>query len=81
MEEYNWNLVLSVSLPIGIVEAVIFYLNIGDIWKYIVLVIGIALSGVIVYIKDKRKSNVYTASTIVFLIAIIIQLVKKLNLI
>ncbi len=81
MEDYNWSLILATSLPIGAVVAAVFYLNINNGWKYLSLVAGILLAGAVMYTKDKKKSNVYTAVAIVFLIALATNMLRRLGLI
>ena len=76
-EEYNWNLILKIAIPISLAEGYIFYTNISDGWKWISLVAGLALAGWIVYLKDKRRSTIFTALGIVFLAALIARFLKN----
>lgn len=76
-EEYNWNLILKVSIPVALVEAYIFYTSISNGWKWLSLVAGLLLAGGIVYLKDKKKSNIFTAVGIVFLAALIVRFLKN----
>lgn len=78
-EEYNWNLILMVAVPIALVEAYIFYKNISNNWKWFSLIIGLILAGGIVYAKDKKKSNIFTAVGIVFLVVLIVRFLKNLH--
>ena len=55
MEEYNWELILKTAAPISLIEAYIFYTNISDNWKWFSLIVGLALAGTIIYLKDKKK--------------------------
>jgi len=75
--EYNWELILKVAAPLSLAEAYIFYTNISDGWKWFSLVVGIILSGVIMYFQDKKKSNVFTAVALVFLAALVVRLLKN----
>ena len=75
-ETYNWNLILAVSIPISLIEAYIFHTNIINAWKWFLLAIGLAVAGSIVYIKDKKKSNIFTAIGIVFLAALVVRFLK-----
>ena len=75
MEEvYNWNLILKCSMPIAAVEAYIFYINLGDFWKWSALAVGVFLSGLLVYMNEKKKSNIFTAGAIVLLAAAAVRL-------
>ena len=76
-EEYNWSLILKVALPVSLIEAYIFYAGISDGWKWLSLIAGLALAGTIVYIKDKKKNNIFTAVGIVFLTALIVRFFKN----
>ena len=76
-EEYNWDLILKIAIPIALVESYIFYTNISNGWKWFSLIIGLALTGIIVNLKDKKKNNVFTAVAIVFLVALIVRLLKN----
>ena len=76
-EEYNWELILKVSIPISLVEAYIFYTNISDGWKWLSLIAGLALAGWIVYMKDKKRSTIFTAVAIIFLAALVIRFLKR----
>lgn len=75
-EEYNWELILKFALPVAAIEAYVFYINISNFWKWFSLIIGLILAGTFVYIKDKKKSNIFTAVGIVFLVALIVRLLK-----
>ena len=76
-EEYNWNLILKVSIPIALIEAYIFYTNLSNSWKWFSLIAGLLLAGLIVYMKDKKKNNIFTAVGIVFLAALIVRFLKE----
>lgn len=76
-EEYNWDIILKVAIPISLVEAYVFYTSINDGWKWLSLIAGLSLAGWIVYRKDKRRSTIFTALGIVFLAAIIIRFLKN----
>ena len=82
MEEgYDWSLISKVAIPIAIIEAYIFYTNISDGWKWFSLIIGLLLTGGIVYIKNKKKNNIFTAVGIVFLVALIVRFLKNFGFI
>ncbi|MBS3096299.1 hypothetical protein J4480_02560 [Candidatus Woesearchaeota archaeon] len=76
-EKHNWNIILKIAAPISLIEAYIFYANMSDGWKWFSLVIGLLLTGSIAYMKDKKKSNIFTAVGIVFLVALIMRLLKN----
>lgn len=76
-ENYNWGLIIKVSIPIALIEAYIFYTNISNSWKWFSLIVGLLLTGSIVYMKDKKKNNVFTAVGIVFLVALIVRFLKN----
>lgn len=81
MEEgYNWDLILKVSVPISLIEAYIFYTNISNGWKWFSLITGLLLTGIITHALDKKKSNIFTAVGIVFLIALIVRFLKNFGL-
>lgn len=80
-EEYNWDLILKTAVPISLIEAYIFYTNISNGWKWFSLIIGLLLTGGIVYMKDKKKSNIFTAVGIVFLTALIVKFLKGFGVI
>lgn len=80
-EQYNWNLILIVSIPIALIEAYIFYKNLSNAWKWSFLAVGLLLAGGIVYMKDKKKSNVFTAAAIVFLAALLIRTLRDFKFI
>lgn len=76
-EEYNWNLILKIAVPVSLIEAYIFYSNLSNGWKWFSLIVALLLAGGIVYSKDKKKSNVFTAIGIVFLAAVIVRFLKN----
>ena len=80
-EEYDWDLIAKISVPIAFIEAFVFYTGIGDAWKWISLVVGLFLAGLFVYANDKKKSNVFTAIGIVFLAALVVRFVRNFGLI
>lgn len=77
MEEYNWNLILKAAVPFSVIEAYLFYTSISDFWKWLSLVAALLLTGWIVYAKDKRKNNIFTAIGIVFLAVLAIRFLKN----
>ena len=80
-EEYNWEIILKIAIPISLIEAYIFYTNINDGWKWLSLIAGLPLTGLIVYTKDKRRSSIFTATAIVFLAALIVRFLKRFGII
>jgi len=80
-EEYNWELILKVAIPLSIVEAYVFYTNISNSWKWFLLIVGLLLTGGIIYMKDKKKGNIFTAVGIVFLVALIVRFLKNFGFI
>ena len=80
MEDYNWDLIVKVAGPVALVEAFIFYTNLTDGWKWFSLIAGLLLTGGIVYAKDKKKSNIFTAVGIVFLAALIVRFMKNFGI-
>ena len=80
-EEYNWSLISIVSVPFALITAFIFYTSIANLWKWISLVMGLFLTGLIVYITNKKKSNVFTAIGLVFLVALIVRFLKNFGII
>ena len=75
-EDYNWNLILKIAVPISLMEGFLFYANIWSIWKWISLFIALGLAGSMVYMKDKKKNNVFTAVGVVFLVVLIVKFLK-----
>lgn len=75
-EEYDWDLILKVAVPIALIEAYIFYANISNSWKWFSLIIGLLLTGGIVYSQNKKKNNIFTAVAIVFLVALVVKFLK-----
>ncbi len=75
-EDYNWELILKVAVPIALIEAFIFYRNFSNFWKWLSLITGLILAGAIVYIKDKKKNNIFTAVGIVFLVVLIVRFLR-----
>lgn len=80
-EQYNWNLILKVAIPFAAVGTYIFYTNIANAWKWFLMIIALILTGTIVYMKDKKKSNVFTACGLVFLIILIARFLKNFRII
>lgn len=80
-EDYNWELVLKVAIPFALIEAYIFYANIINFWKWFSLILALLLTGSIVYIKDKKKNNIFTAVGIVFLAALIVRFLRNFGVI
>jgi len=79
-EDYNWELIGKISVPIALIESYIFYTNISNGWKWFALMMGLMLTGYIVYLKDKKKSSIFTAVAIVFLMALIMKFLKDFGL-
>ena len=81
MEEYNWNLILKAAAPFSIIEAYIFYTGISDFWKWLSLIAALLLTGWIVHIKDKKKSDIFTAIGLVFLAVLVVRFLRNSGLI
>ena len=79
-EEYNWSLILKVAVPLALAEAYLFYSDISNGWKWSSLIAALLLAGGIVYIKDKKKGNIYTAVAVVFLVALIVKFLKDFGI-
>ena len=77
MEEYNWNLILKAAVPFSIIEAYVFYTGISDFLKWLSLIAALLLTGWIVYAKDKRKNNIFTAVGLVFLSVLVIRFLRN----
>ena len=75
-KDYNWNLILKSAVPFALIDAYLFYTSISDSWKWISLAISLSLAGMIIYINDKKKSNIFTAMGIVFLVALIVKFLE-----
>ena len=76
-EEYNWSLILKVAVPIALIEGYVFYNSyINNGWKWFLLVLGLVLSGFLVYVKSKKKQNIFTAAGFVFLVAVLVRFLK-----
>ena len=74
--DYNWNLILKVAIPILLIDGFLFYTNIGSLWKWISLVIASGLAGILVYINDKKRSNMFTSIGIIVLAVLIVKFLK-----
>ena len=72
-EDYNWDLIMKVSIPVALAVGVIFYLRISNAWKWSAFAIGLFLAALLVYINDKRKTNIFTTMGIVVLVAMIVK--------
>ncbi len=79
-EDYNWTLILKVAVPFALAEAYVFYTNLGSLWKWLLLILGLSLTGVFVYINDKKKASLFTSMGIVLLAALIVRFLKNSGL-
>ena len=80
-EEYKWELILKVAVPIALVEAYVFYSTLIDFWKWFILLVGLCTAGILVYMNDKKKYNVFTTIGIVFLVGLIVRILRDFRLI
>ncbi|HLG23994.1 MAG TPA: hypothetical protein VI564_03645 [Candidatus Nanoarchaeia archaeon] len=80
-EDYNWKVILSVSVPVSIIVGYLNYSSLSDTLKLWSVIIGSLVSAWIVYFISKKKSNIFTAAAIVFLVAIVIKFLKSSSLI
>ena len=81
MEEYNWNLILKAAVPFSIIEAYVFYTGVSDFLKWLSLIAALLLTGWIVYAKDKKKNNIFTAIALVFLAVLVVRFLRNLGII
>ncbi len=75
-DDYNWNIIMLVAIPMALIEAAVFYFNFKNAWRWIILVTGLLLTGTLVYLKDRKKGNIFTAAAIVFLTALVVKFLK-----
>ena len=80
-QEYNWGIILKSAIPISIIVIVLNYAIIIPFWKMFSLVIGCILASVFVYIKDKKKNNIFTASALVFLAYLVMKILIEIGII
>ena len=78
-KEYDWKLILLVSIPVSIGVGLIFWKLNNNFLKGLFLIIGSILAGGITYTKSKKKSNIFTSSAIILLVAVIITVLKRLG--
>ena len=79
-EEYNWNVILRSSLPIAILMAIVFFMNISNRSKWIYLVLSLIVTYFVIYYQDKKRQNIFTGMALVLLIALIAYGLKRLGL-
>ncbi len=79
--QYNWKLILAVAVPIALIESFLLYSNILNFLKWLSLIISLAVAGAIVYLKDKKKGNIFTAVGVVFLIIILVKLLRNFGIV
>ena len=79
-DEYNWDLIVKIAIPVALIEAYVFYTNISDGWKWFSLIIGLSVTGGVIYLKDKKKNNIFTAVGVVFLAALIVRFLKNFGI-
>ncbi|MEK6984053.1 MAG: hypothetical protein AABX33_05745 [Nanoarchaeota archaeon] len=80
-EDYDWKLILKVSVPFALVSAFLFYISISNAWKWLSMTLASFLAGGIIYMKDKKKSNIFTAMGIVFLVALVVRFMRNFGFI
>ena len=80
-QEYNWSLILKVAVIISLIEAYVFYANISDALKWSSLAIALFLTGIIIYMIERKKSSLFTAMGIVLLVALIVRFLKNVGII
>ena len=76
-EDYDWGIILKVSIPISLVVGYSFYTNISNFWKWLILFFGLITAAGIVNMKSKKKANVFTAAAIVFLAALAVRFMRN----
>jgi len=81
MEEYNWNLILKVAIPIGLIEAFVFYKDMPKLWQYFLLAIGLAIALWIIYSKEKSKRTIFTALGVILLCVLAVKLLRELGMV
>lgn len=80
-EDYDWGLILKISIPISAAMTYVFYTNISNFWKWFILSSGLILAAALAYAKNKKKANVFTAAAIVFLAALAVRFLKNSGII
>lgn len=80
MTEYNWKLINSFSIPIGLIAGWVFITGLSTFIKYLVLGVALAVAGVTVHnlSPSQKKPNAFTSIALIILIIIIFYLYKNL---
>ena len=80
-QEYNWNAILWGAMPVSVLIALVFYMNINNWLKWLFLVIGMIAAAVITYYIDRKKHNISTSPFIVLIVGLIIYGLKNFGFI
>jgi len=80
MAEYNWKLINSFSIPIGLITGWILITRLNIFIKYLILIVVLAITGVTVHnlSSSQKKPNAFTSLAIIILIVIIFYLFKNI---
>ena len=78
-QEYNWKAILYGAIPISIILAIVFYLNISTNLKWFYLILGFFAAMGITYYFDKKKHNIFTSPFIVLIAALVIYGLRNLG--
>ena len=64
----------------ALAEIYLLYSGISGFWKWVSFITAPAVTGLIVYSKDRKKSSVFTAVGIVLLAAVVMRLLELFGL-
>ncbi len=71
-QQHQWGLILRGAIPASIAVAIIFAnVTSGLKWALLLLCMGAAIG--IVYLKSKRKADLFTAAALVFLLGLLMH--------
>ena len=80
MEEHQWSHIWKGAIPSSIAVVLIFA-NITSRWRWALLLAAVVAAYGIVYLKTKKKADVFTAGAIVVLVGLAMEFLVRMGII
>lgn len=76
MSEHNWGVIFKGAIPAG-VGVVLAFANITSNWKWAITLLCMAAAYGIVSFSSKKKSDLFTAAALVFVVALAMHALSR----
>ncbi len=79
-EQHQWSHIWKGAIPASLAVIIIFA-NMTSRWKWVLLIVAMAAAYGIVYVKSRKKADLFTAAALVFLVGVGMEFLQKAGIV